>query len=76
MQARKSVTKARRNARAGKISEPNSSLDGRPGSIGTSHPTDGSPDGLREGGSSWLYFEGLCDEQMFVLQIFFMYHLT
>jgi hypothetical protein len=53
------MTKARGNARAGKISEPNSSLDGRPESIETSHPTDGSSDGLREGGSSWLYFEGL-----------------
>jgi hypothetical protein len=49
MQARKLVTKARGNARAGKISEPNSSLDGRPGSTGTSHLTDGSSDGLREG---------------------------
>jgi hypothetical protein len=56
---RKSVAVAIFIPRADTLLDPNSSLDGWLGSIVTLHPTVRTSDGLRGGGSTRLYFEGL-----------------
>jgi hypothetical protein len=44
--------------RADRFFDPNSSFDGRLGSIATLHPTVRTSDGLRAGGVMRQYFEG------------------
>jgi hypothetical protein len=55
----KSVTVARFVPRADRFFDPNSSFDGRLGSIATLHPTVRTSDGMRAGGIMRQYFEGL-----------------